>query len=164
MAAIAEWPSSELHDLARCALVPDLVVAVAPVSDLLGAARAALSDEGDAVQRYLGGDPAVDGASELAASHASPVAACVPCALPTLVVAGGHDVDVPAEIALSYARAHGHYSSPATPAVATLLIDSADHYSVFDGRSAPFLEVVEQANGLLRGLDEQGRRESGAEL
>ncbi|KAJ1628445.1 Alpha/Beta hydrolase protein [Pavlovales sp. CCMP2436] len=131
-----------LSDVAREALVVDLVVAVAPVSDLVEAARARLSDEGDSVQRYLGGDPLQDGVALLAAQRASPVAACAPCLVPTLVACGQADTDVPPAIALCYGR-------EGDPLVAQMPIDGADHYSVFDGQSSAFLQIVTRAEACL---------------
>jgi hypothetical protein len=154
--------SESLADLglsacARRALVVDLVVAIAPVSDLVEGARSRLSDEGDAVQRYLGGDPLKDGAATLAAQRASPVAACAPCLVPTLVASGQADTDVPPAIALRY----GFHVEPdgsvcvvcdtAVPdaLVTHLAIYGADHYSVFDGQSSAFLQIVMRAEDFL---------------
>jgi pimeloyl-ACP methyl ester carboxylesterase len=146
--AAGDWAPWQL---AAGALVPHLVVAIAPVSDLVEACRTRLSDEGDAVQKYLGGDPLSDSDAELAASRASPITACLPAAVPTLVASGGRDTDVPAEIALRYGAvaAGSEASAEPGPAVIQMALDDADHYSVFDGTSAPFVAIVERAEGLL---------------
>jgi pimeloyl-ACP methyl ester carboxylesterase len=137
------WP------LAGRALVPDLVVAIAPVSDLVEACRARLSDDGDAVQNYLGGDPAGNERAALAAARASPVAACMPCAVPTLVVSGRKDTDVPTEIALRYVAQQPPALEPARAWAAPMVLDDADHYAVFDGASAAFFAIVERAEAML---------------
>lgn len=136
----------ELCEPTRIALnPPDLVVAIAPVCDLVEAARARLSDEGDAVQRYLGGDPAQDAAAMHAARQASPVDACIPCLVTTLLVTGSLDVDVPSELVLRYARADTEADAKVIP----MVIADGDHYSVFDGTSAACMAMIERAESLL---------------
>lgn len=134
-----------MNELARRALVPDLVVAIAPIVDLVAAAHARLSDEGDAVQRYLGGDPEQDDAARLDALQASPVEACVPCRVATLLVAGGADVDVPASHVMRFAHMHTQPNSPVYP----MDIADADHYSLVDGESAACLAMCGRAEALL---------------
>lgn len=74
---------------------PLAVVAVAPVADMLAAHLRKLSDQGDAVQRYIGVDPAspefLEACRRSSPTHLSPILCDV------LIVAGGRDTDVPPE-------------------------------------------------------------------
>ena len=78
---------------------PWLAIAQAPITDLIGADRAKLSDEGDAVRRWIGCTPEEN---EAVWRQINPVDH--PPNTSVLLFHGEHDVDVPLEQSETYAR------------------------------------------------------------
>ena len=78
---------------------PWLAIAQAPITDLIGADHAKLSDEGDAVRRWIGSSPEEN---EAVWRQLNPVDH--PPATSVLLFHGEHDVDVPLEQSETYAR------------------------------------------------------------
>jgi len=126
-----------------------LVVAVAPVADLVACHERGLSDDGDAAATYVGGAP-VD-AQRLAA--ACPTRSALPRALgrcDLLVATGGDDADVPPDLSRAlYATAAA--AAPPDRAVALLEIPGADHYDVTNAAHAAFAELWATVEALLGG-------------
>ena len=130
--------------LAAEATKPLLTVAVAPVADLVEAYNRKLSDEGDAVEKFIKGTPT---------SHPDLYAAAspkLPLTVPCLVVTGEKDIDVPADMTREFYRSifdaeakrraqHGETNNLVTHTL--LEIPIADHYSILDARSVfwPYL-------------------------
>jgi acetyl esterase/lipase len=80
------------------ALRPSAVIAVAPVANLALAAELRLSDDGDAVVRYMGGSE-----EEIPSKYARACPTCRACELAQMrgriaIVAGGKDTDVPLQV------------------------------------------------------------------
>lgn len=109
-------------------LVPALVVAIAPISDLEAGHDQKLSDEGDAVLLYMKGTPA-DLKDAYAA--ASPIK-LLPVKTNTLIVAGTADTDVPATHIAPYAEAAKQ--SKGDHLVTYLPMEGADHWALVDVR------------------------------
>ena len=78
---------------------PWLAIAQAPITDLVGADRAKLSDDGDAVRRWIGCAPEED---ESLWSNLNPVDN--PPVAPVLLIHGEEDDEVPIEQSETYAR------------------------------------------------------------
>jgi acetyl esterase/lipase len=108
---LAMWTSMAAN-AARLTFVPSFCLALAPVCDLFEAAKRRLSDEGDAVEKFMqlklpedgDGDGDRDGDGDEGGrwrALAAYAAACprrqLPLAVPTLLVAGLGDTDVPAD-------------------------------------------------------------------
>jgi len=113
-------------------------VAVAPVPDMAAGFASKLSDEGDAVARYLGGAPRDEPEAYAAAS--------LPATLttPTLLVSCARDADVPPDLVEAY--------DPAGPA--TRLRVECDHYACVTADDDAWREVWRAAQALL--VDEAG--------
>lgn len=119
---------------------PTLVIAVAPVGDLCRAADLRLSDNGDAVQRYMQSDPPYRRACPACRSNQLAVANLI-------VYTGTADTDVP----VGYVTNFYNSISPAflhSPFKCKLqIIANADHYDVIDAGSsaaAPLLAIFER--------------------
>jgi hypothetical protein len=86
-------------------VVPRLVVAVAPVADLVAAFHRKLSDESDAAARYMRGSSAPDENNPQTWPQwqaASPAHCCLPLRVPTLLVSGAGDDDVPMDLVVRF--------------------------------------------------------------
>jgi len=144
---------------AFCRAAPRLVVAAAPVADMVAAHDRRLSDEGDAAQRYCGA--AFD---EVLYSAACPTRAALPALLARadlLVTTGDSDADVPPDLTRAFAaaararvlaarRAAALTGAAAPPRrVAFLEVAGADHYAVTDARHAAFRETWATVEALL---------------
>ena len=112
---------------------PWLAIAQAPITDLVGADHAQLSDEGDAVRRWIGCGPEDDPKlwDQLNPISHPPVA-------PVLLIHGEKDTDVPKEQSETYARIMA-----AKGADVQKLWLPGDHYSVIDVASDDWLVEID---------------------
>jgi dipeptidyl aminopeptidase/acylaminoacyl peptidase len=108
---------------------PWLTIAQAPITDLMSADQAKLSDEGDAVRRWIGSSP--EAAPELW-RQLNPVDHPADASL--LLVHGERDVDVPREQSETYARV-----MKAKGIEVQKLWLPGDHYSIIDVASDDWL-------------------------
>ena len=108
---------------------PWLVIAQAPITDLIGADHSKLSDEGDAVRRWIGCSP--EDNSTLW-SQLNPIDH--PPLVPVLLIHGESDTDVPKEQSETYAR----IMSAKDIDVQKLWLPG-DHYSIIDVASDDWL-------------------------
>jgi dipeptidyl aminopeptidase/acylaminoacyl peptidase len=108
---------------------PWLAIAQAPITDILGADRAKLSDEGDAVRRWIGCSPEENPTlwDQLNPINHAPTA-------PVLLIHGDRDADVPKEQSDTYARI---MSAKGTDVQKLWL--PGDHYSLIDVASDDWL-------------------------
>ena len=134
--------------LAACcrdtAVRPSLCVSVASVPDMLPGYAAKLSDEGDAIERYMGFHPDSEGRRAL--YEEASLSSRLPLPMPVLLVSGSEDVDVPPGLLRDFAEACG----------ADLLeVYGADHYSLVTAGSGAWREV---ARRIVRQLQDCGWR------
>ncbi|CAE7876964.1 unnamed protein product [Symbiodinium necroappetens] len=129
---LALWAA---HKLAARGLQP-IVVASAPVADLIRGYELKVSDEGDAVERYMKQAPTASGLEEY--RKASP-AALLPVTFPLCVVYGDSDTDVPPDLVRAYAK-DAKASAPAL--VSVLEIPGADHFQIVDARTDIWLARI----------------------
>ncbi|MGB2070341.1 MAG: alpha/beta hydrolase family protein [Poseidonia sp.] len=108
---------------------PWLAIAQAPITDLIGADHAKLSDEGDAVRRWIGSSPEEN---EAVWRQLNPVDH--PPATSVLLFHGEHDVDVPLEQSETYARV-----MKAKGADVQKVWLPGDHYDIIDVASDDWL-------------------------
>ena len=120
------------HQLQKAGVKP-LVVAAAPVADLVRAHELRVSDEGDAVERYMKQLPTGAGLTEY--EKASP-AALLPITFPLCVVYGDQDADVPPDLVRAYAE-DAKRSAPEL--VLTVEIPGADHFQIVNAESEAWL-------------------------
>lgn len=158
-AAPAEEPAVLLLEPRVVVVVPRLVVVVAPVADLVAAFHRKLSDEGDAAVRYMrGSTPADEGAWEQWRT-ASPAHCCLPLRVPTLLVSGLGDRDVPMDLVVRFydqavAAAHAANTGAANAITSEQALAAAvgevhflecsagaDHYAPVDARSADWARI-----------------------
>lgn len=111
-----------------------LTVAVAPVADLVAGYERRLSDEGDAVLRFIGREYEQD---PQLYRDASPAHTMLPLRTPTLIVTGDQDVDVPVDLTRAFAAkaADAAANDPSSPNPTYLEIPDADHYTLLDAAS-----------------------------
>mmetsp|Transcript_95296 Transcript_95296/g.307587 ORF Transcript_95296/g.307587 Transcript_95296/m.307587 type:complete len:276 (+) Transcript_95296:2-829(+) len=112
------------------------VLALAPVADLVRGHELRVSDEGDAVELYMGRQPSGEGLAEY--GRASP-AALLPVDFPLLVAYGDQDQDVPPALVRDYAEAA---REGAPELVSVVEAPGADHFDVVDAGSAVWLEQI----------------------
>ncbi|KAJ8599684.1 hypothetical protein CTAYLR_004736 [Chrysophaeum taylorii] len=128
-------------------LVPRLTVA-----DLVAGFERRLSDEGDAVERFMG--VPYDKDPDLY-RRASPIHAMLPLKTPTLIVTGTDDVDVPVDMTRAFATAAAEAArrAPAeaeAPPPHYVELLGADHYTPLDATTphwATLLATIEAAFG-----------------
>ena len=111
---------------------PWLAIAQAPITDLVGADRAKLSDDGDAVRRWIGCAPEED---ESLWSNLNPVDN--PPVAPVLLIHGEEDDEVPIEQSETYARVMKAKGSD----VQKVWLPG-DHYSIIDVASDDWLVIL----------------------
>lgn len=122
--------------LADCKLA--LVLAMAPVADLIKGHEMRVSDDGDAVESYMKCTPEADGALEQY-SLASP-ASLLPVTFPVLVACGDKDTDVPLELVTHYTEAAK--SMDTSGYVTDLAVPGADHFDVVNTNSTAWKESI----------------------
>lgn len=144
---LALWAAHQLHrrhSLDTNLPESSIVVAAAPVADLVLGHSMRVSDEGDAVDLYMKGSP-----EELAHaySEASP-AALLPVTFPLLVMYGDKDSDVPPKLMDSYAET----AVNTAPGLAQqLVIPGADHFDVVNATSSAWVDsIVPALAGIVR--------------
>ena len=109
---------------------PWLAIAQAPITDLVGADRAKLSDDGDAVRRWIGCAPEEDESLWSNPVDNPPVA-------PVLLIHGEEDDEVPIEQSETYARVMKAKGSD----VQKVWLPG-DHYSIIDVASDDWLVIL----------------------
>ncbi|CAE7239301.1 unnamed protein product [Symbiodinium sp. CCMP2592] len=129
---LALWAA---HQLAARGL-QSIVVAAAPVADLIRGYELKVSDEGDAVERYMKQAPTGSGLEEY--RKASP-SALLPVTFPLCLVYGDSDTDVPPDLVRTYAK-DAKSSAPAL--VSVLEIAGADHFQIVDARTDVWLAHI----------------------
>lgn len=131
------------------ALRPALCVALSPVGDLTEAVTRRLSDSGDAVQMYMGSDDPSDARYK----DADP-AQRLPLPMPTLIVAGASDEDVPPDYVDAFyhkcasARSAVPADAPTSP-LAMLVVKDCDHYAMVNAGSAGWGEIFASLDAML---------------
>jgi len=112
------------------------VLALAPVADLVRGHEMRISDEGDAVELYMGSPPFEASRDDYA--RASP-AELLPVSFPLLVAFGADDKDVPPALVRGYAKV-ALESAPERVSVVEAI--GADHFDVVNASSAAWLEQI----------------------
>lgn len=118
------------------------VVSLAGVLDLTEAATANLGD--GATQVLIGGEPA-DQPDRYAIADP---ARLVPADVPTILIHGDDDADVPVEISHRYAAVAG-------PAVTMVPLPGVEHFAVIDPESSAWPTVVQHVTAVLLPLDDR---------
>jgi len=126
--------------------IPKLVIAIAPVVDLVAAYERKLSDEGDAAERFMKCKPSdEDGKCLERYMDASPRHRCIPLRLPTLLVTGKGDTDVPFDMVLAFsdaATAAAASNPEFTNDISILLCnDKTDHYGPVNAESTEWAKI-----------------------
>jgi len=122
---LALWAAHQM----RVHGIRPVVLAAAPVADLVKGHELRVSDEGDAVELYMKMKPDSEGIAEY--NKASP-SALLPVTFPLCVVFGDADVDVPPELVRAYAQ---QAKSSAPELVSIVEIAEADHFDVVNASS-----------------------------
>jgi acetyl esterase/lipase len=123
---------------AHARLVPAGVVALAPVADLVEAHR--LDLDGGAVSALLGGGPA-DRDAAFAAADPLPRRAM---RLPTVIIHGTTDVQVPIDLSRRFVAAAGALDNE----IALWELPEVGHFELIDPRSAAWRKVTEALRSL----------------
>lgn len=122
-----------------------VVLAAAPVADLVKGFEMKVSDEGDAVELYMKQSPA-EGLEEY--RKASP-AALLPVTFPLLLAFGDADTDVPPALVRSYAE---QATASAPEMVTTVEIPGADHFHIVNADSEAWRQAVVPALAKIVGV------------
>ena len=133
---------------ARCAVPPDLVVAVAPVADMVACHERRLSDEGDAAARFMGAAPGDAPGAYAAACPTRSGLAPLLARSDLLVATGDADDDVPPDLSRAFAAA-ARAAAPPGRAAAYVEVPGADHYAVMDAAAPAFAAIWDAAEAML---------------
>lgn len=134
-------------------VVPCLCVAVAPPADMIPCHEARLSDERDAVERYLGCLP--DSEAGRGVYQAASISPRRPSRVPVLLVAAGRDADVPPGLVRSF------YSSWVEDVAAgeqktvvpeLLYLPLSDHYQAVTAGHPEWLSVARRTAAILQSV------------
>ncbi|SNT46398.1 Prolyl oligopeptidase family protein [Asanoa hainanensis] len=120
--------------------VPGGVLALAPVADLVEAHR--LDLDGGAVEALLGGDPTARSAAYAAADPLPSIS----LRLPTVILHGTTDAQVPIDLSRRFVAAAGTVDSQIT----LLELPEVGHFELIDPRSAAWGKVTEALRSLRR--------------
>lgn len=137
---LALWLSKQLWAPHSSLPRPKLVVGIAPCADLVDGVRRRLSDEGDAIQRFMKCDPDPLKKETMDAYHRASPLHLLPLGVPhQLLVSGNRDEDIPADMIRAYFDA-------ATKAedgeVRLLEMENHDHYDLTDARRPAFARML----------------------
>ncbi|KAK3238891.1 hypothetical protein CYMTET_51138 [Cymbomonas tetramitiformis] len=141
------------------AVRPCLCVAIAATPDMMQAHEAGLSDEGDAVERYMGCLP--DSATNREKYAAASAQQYLPLRGPTLLVSGTEDTDVPPALLADFhalalraaaeaARGERGPGDPLPPPVELLSVLGADHYQLVTAGSRAWRHVARRTTQMLQ--------------
>lgn len=136
---LALWAGHQLSERAA-----PLVLAAAPVADLVEGHRMQVSDEGDAVELYMKCLPEDDGGEYAKASPA----ALLPVTFPVLVAYGDNDADLPPALVSGYCDS-ARSGSP--DLVREVKIPGADHFDIVNAGSSAWLEHIVPALAVMIG-------------
>ena len=135
--------------IAACERLPGtaaLCVSIAPVPDMLAAYPLRLSDEGDAIERYLGCLP--DTEEHLARYRNASLPTSL--ATPTLLVTSDGDVDVPPALVRDYhATCCRGAGDDGAARVHLLDLPDADHYDVVTADAPAWMHIWRRIHGLM---------------
>eukprot|EP00435_Cladocopium_sp_Y103_P031635 s3333_g8.t1 len=140
---LALWAAH--HLAAEGSFGAPLVLAAAPVADLVKGFEMKVSDEGDAVELYMK-QPPTSGLEEY--RKASP-AALLPVTFPLLLAYGDADADVQPALVRSYAE---QATASAPELVTTVEIPGADHFHIVNAESEAWRQAIVPALAKLVGV------------
>ncbi|CAL1137137.1 unnamed protein product [Cladocopium goreaui] len=144
---LALWAAHHLAAESGAERAAPLVLAAAPVADLVKGFEMKVSDEGDAVELYMKQPPTSDvGLEEY--RKASP-AALLPVTFPLLLAYGDADADVPPLLVRSYAE---QAKASAPEMVTTVEIPGADHFHIVNAESEAWRQAIVPALAKLVGV------------
>eukprot|EP00931_Biecheleriopsis_adriatica_P086288 TRINITY_DN60998_c0_g1_i1.p1 TRINITY_DN60998_c0_g1~~TRINITY_DN60998_c0_g1_i1.p1 ORF type:complete len:362 (-),score=76.53 TRINITY_DN60998_c0_g1_i1:9-1094(-) len=136
---LALWAAHQLAGAAKTDQIQvALVMAVAPVADLLLGHKLRVSDEGDAVELYMKQAP--DSNIALAEYRKASPADLLPVSFPLLIVYGEADKDVPPILMASYAEAA--LARSVSGLVSVVKISDADHFAVVNADSRAWTDHI----------------------
>jgi len=129
------------------AVQPCLCISVASVPDMLPGYEAKLSDEGDAIERYMGFHP--DTADRRRHYEDASISSRLPLAIPTLLVSGSEDVDVPPRLLADF---HKRCTATARSGVPVELLEiyGGDHYNLITAGDRAWRQVARKVTKMLQ--------------
>eukprot|EP00931_Biecheleriopsis_adriatica_P076691 TRINITY_DN50379_c0_g1_i1.p1 TRINITY_DN50379_c0_g1~~TRINITY_DN50379_c0_g1_i1.p1 ORF type:complete len:918 (-),score=159.40 TRINITY_DN50379_c0_g1_i1:86-2449(-) len=130
------------------AVKPCLCVSVASIPDMLPGFEARLSDEGDAIEQYMGFCP--DSEPQRQSYLEASASSGLPLHCPTLLVTGSEDVDVPPRLLKDFYDKC--VASPGGSAVEYLEIYGADHYNLITAGDKRWKEVARTMTRMLQDI------------
>jgi len=127
------------------AVKPCLCVSIASVPDMLPGFEARLSDEGDAIEQYMGFNP--DTQQQKQSYSDASISPKLPLSCPTLLVSGSEDVDVPPRFLKEL-----YEKCCANPGAHVELLEvyGADHYNLVTADDKMWLEVARAMTRMLQ--------------
>ena len=127
---------------------PRLCIAIAPICNLIQGQNLKLSDEGDAIEKYIIGTSAMDGISDIdliARYNLASPHSVLPFLCETSLVTGILDVDVPSQTVLEF------YSSLEDKSRVRLMsFEGADHFDVITPSSTAWACVLEYMDSAVK--------------
>jgi acetyl esterase/lipase len=116
---------------------PALCVALSPVADLVAGAERGLSDDGNAIQQYMGGKQPSEAPDEYQAASPSFL---LPLRCPTLIVSGTKDADVPPDTVAGFynkcVAAESTSGDSGAAMVSLVSLPDTDHYQMVNSESS----------------------------
>lgn len=132
---------------AQSAVRPCLCVSVGSVPDMLPGYEAKLSDEGDAIEQYMGFHP--DSEEHRRSYEGASLSSRLPLGVPTLLVSGSEDIDVPPRLLRDFHERCVVAAPPGAP-VELLEIYGADHYNLITAGHKMWRQVARRMTVMLQ--------------
>ena len=107
-----------------------------------------LSDEGDAVEKFMG-VPFCDHPSSLHSYHGACPSKLLPLEVPTVLVAGTCDADIPVDMVENFYRLVTTHGNAISVPIELVKLDGANHYDAVNASTPAWERILDEMNAML---------------